>query len=291
MEFKVTDKKRTIIIDDESYGVWFKGLKDQLNDVLTASSNTACFEIPTSSEVNNCVYISANEEYIVKNIKKSPPCCISYCAFVNHLNSFDDTEISDLFLNEEVIQLLVDRKKELIKEFEFLKGKEIGYEIYLHYPSVTYKFETGYIPTYKAKKHVEGNNDGLFDYYADLDDEEETEEDRLDREAYEKEMAEKLAKIESFAKDLCGDKRLSLTKNKDQRNALAKLFFKERLDSSWSEWDIDRMVVRAINIYELEMLPNQVADLVKQNKTPKQISEELGISLAKAKKVISVIAE
>ncbi|MEF9957560.1 MAG: hypothetical protein RR677_06050 [Acinetobacter sp.] len=284
----MTDKTRSII-DDESYEVWFNELKNNLNDFLTASEATACYEISALNKIHNFLLIDDEKEDVVKNIKKSSPNCISYCAVVNYLNCFDDTEIFDIFSSSGLSKVEINKVLDgRIKVFEFLKGKEIGYEVYLHYPSVTYKLETGYIPIFKKKQGVEENNDELFDYNDELD---ETEEERLEREVYEKESEEKLAKIENFAKELSGDKRLALTKNKDQRNALAKMFFKERLGSSWNEWDIDRIVVRAINIYELEVLPKLVSDLVKQSKTPKQISDELGISLSKAKKVLAVVAE
>lgn len=284
---------KKLIVDDEGYNAWFEELKNELNNYLTASSGAVSFCISKNQVVSNCLKIDGHMNYkdITNNIKSSSPNCISYREIVNRVNDFSNTEIFDLLSRvDESSPLYTQVKKlldELIQEFNFLKLKVIGYEIYLHYLSVTYRIDTGYVSNFRLKEN-QNNEDEDEDFY-DYEDEEETEEEKLEREAYEKQMEETRKKIEIFARELSQDKRLALTKNKDQRQSFARLFFKERLDKSWDDWGIEAMVVRAVNIFELEILPNLVLSLIKENKTAKQISDELGISLAKAKKLIAAV--
>lgn len=277
------NKENILIIDDNSYEAWLESLRKELNEYLTAAKNVAAYSIQIDSNINNSVGLVYDKDDILDNIKRNAPNCISYRGVVNSVDDFLDTRFSNLVAYEEneIIKELLNNK---IQEFEFLKYKVIGYEIYLHYPSVVYKIETGYVPAFKLSESPD-----VDDY--EEDDDEETEEERLDREAYEKELEKNFERIENFAREMSQDKRLALTRNKDQRSSLAKMFFKERLDKSWDSWDIETMVVRAVNIFELEILPNLVSSLIRQEKTAKQVSDELGISLAKAKKVIAAVSE
>lgn len=277
--------QRFIIANDESYSIWRENLKAELNEYLTLSDNIACFLI--LDEIENSICLSNNKVDIISNIKKNFPNCISYRAVVNNIQDFSFTRFFNALsseMNDEVINDFITQKK---NEFDFLIDKEIGYEIYLHYQSVTYKIETGYVSAFKLSENID-----LDDLFNDLEDEneQETEEERLEREAYEREEELRYEKMETLSRELSTDKRLALTRNRDQRKTIAKMFFGERI-KEWEDWEIEQIVVRAVNIFELEILPSLVTTLINQNKTPKQISDELGISLAKAKKVIVAVDE
>jgi Trp operon repressor len=92
-----------------------------------------------------------------------------------------------------------------------------------------------------------------------------------------------------LARELSQDSRLRLAKNRDQREAAFRLFFgksSNKIDS----YEIERIAQRAIGIFEIETLPKLVQDLLNNCQSAKEISENLGISLAKVKKVIAAIS-
>lgn len=277
--------QRLMIVNEESYLVWRENLKAELNEYLTLSDNIACFLI--IEEIENSIRLFNNKVDIISNIKKNIPNCISYRVVENTIQDFSFTRFFNTLsseINDEVINDFIAQKK---NEFDFLIDKEIGYEIYLHYQSVTYKVETGYVSAFKLSDNID-----LDDLLNDFEDEseQETEEERLEREAYEREEEARYEKMESLSRELSTDKRLALTRNRDQRKTIAKMFFGERI-KELGDWEIEQIVVKSVNIFELEILPKLVTDLVKQNKTAKQISDELGISLAKARKVMVAVEE
>lgn len=280
---------KNIIIDQTSYDSWIKKLRDELAKYL--SIDTAIFSILDCKKIEPSAILSGmSVDDIQQTIKKSPPSCISYCEVVNYTNDFANTKIFNIVsITKNLDETYNDFLNIKSDEFEFLKNKIIGFKIYLHYPSVTYKIKTGYVDFFEeiTYSEIDESEDDIDTDYNDEEDEE-TEEERHEREEYEKNAKDLQYKMDALSKELSTDKRLALTRNKDQRYSLAKMYFGERL-SGWSEWDIESIVVHAVNIFQIEVLPNLVLDLIKQGKTPKQISDALGISLAKARHLIAIV--
>lgn len=105
---------------------------------------------------------------------------------------------------------------------------------------------------------------------------------------YQKEQEEKYIKIDLLARELCKERKLMIAKNADQRAIVARDFFGKRI-SGMDSWDIETLAKKAIDIFDFDELPSLVSTLKNQGKTPKQISDELGIGLAKIKRVFAIV--
>lgn len=164
------------------------------------------------------------------------------------------------------------------KIFDLLKHEIAGYKVYLSYSGQVFLLNVGMAGGFDFD-----SADAAFD--DDFDDE--LEQDSLDADAFRASFEESYQICEKYARELCFEKRLMIAKNYEQRYSVAKDFFGERI--SEITVSIDAVVKRAMNIFDLEVFPNLVKELKQQGKTPKQIADELGVSLAKAKKVFAIV--
>lgn len=170
--------------------------------------------------------------------------------------------------------------------YQQVRYKCISFRLYAFYPEqavyLDYIYRDGFLKIFDLASQE------IIDRY---DDEHESDDEFKFDAAYieesNKKLAEALADIEKYGKELSTERKIALTRNSEQRYAVAKEFFGERFSSI--KTSIDAIVKRALDIFELEVLPNLVKNLKNEQKTVKQISDELGISLAKAKKIYAIV--
>lgn len=166
-------------------------------------------------------------------------------------------------------------------------GRVHAVAIFLIYPSMTVRCDLGdffecstELPAHLKYLDSDAYDDSLTDV--------ETEEQRLENERCDREIQARAEKINDMARELSTEKKLGFARNSDQRRAVADLFFGNRL-AEFDTQEVGQIATQASDIFELEILPVMVSDLKKSGKTPKDISEELGISAAKAKKIYAVV--
>lgn len=94
--------------------------------------------------------------------------------------------------------------------------------------------------------------------------------------------------IYELACDIAKAKGWGLCRNKKERLYFSEQYVDEQ-KIEISTWDLRDAAERASAIYEVEVLPGQVAALHSEGKTAKEVAETLGCSLAKAKRIIAQI--
>lgn len=188
-------------------------------------------------------------------------------------------KLSRLIYNDEADSIFIEKIKFHEEIFDVFRYGVCGYKVYLIFSGRVFLLRLGM--------------SGLFetDMYCgedEIDDEDYNEEDELlEQQEYERSFEEARLECEKYARELSQEKRLMIARNYEQRYAVAKDFFGDRI--SEIKVSIDAVVREAVNIFELEVLPNLVKDLKEQGKTQKQVADGLGISLAKAKKIFAIV--
>lgn len=95
-----------------------------------------------------CSYLTLVKEHgLLERIKNNPPQCISYQEDYNYSQHFEQTVLYDAirfmpaeYLNKNDVEQYIELYRYI---FNITQDEVIGYTLYLHYPSVTYKYEIG----------------------------------------------------------------------------------------------------------------------------------------------------
>lgn len=105
-----------------------------------------------------CSYLTLVKEHgLLEKIKNNPPQCISYQEDYNYSQHFEQTVLYDAikFMPTEYLDKNdVEQYTELYRYiFNITQDEVIGYTLYLHYPSVTYKYEIGLQVLFSLEKN------------------------------------------------------------------------------------------------------------------------------------------
>lgn len=207
------------------------------------------------------------------------------------------------------VKLPKPKKQELLDElnkiWELFQYKNISFRVYAFYTQHNLCLQYVYISNlYRTLAYYECTEDDFLlmevvDYENALlleeeeelkqkeDEEKEAEEERLEQFEYEKRQKEHEEFIAPYIEELSNHRELGLTKNKDQRYAVTKKFFGKRFNKI--EQYSEQIARAAIDKFEFEKLPELVKNLKLQQKTEKQISDELGVALPKIKKIYAIL--
>lgn len=230
-----------------------------------------------------------NWDYLVSRLKHCKPDFVILEKVIKH-HSLEET--FGYYVWHKKIGLAVD--SDLVKKVIHLHGKVIsdylGIKAFLFFSKekICITYILGGDLTCVLKKYEKTEED--FEREAEEEDSAYFEEDEAEDLEYQKEQEERNAKIEVLARELSKERKLLLTKNREQREAVTREFFGKRM-SEIDSWDIEPIARRAIDIFDFEELPSLVSELKNQGKTQKQISDELGIGLAKIKKVFAIASQ
>lgn len=168
-------------------------------------------------------------------------------------------------------------EKSFKRAYEACKDRVVGFQIHAYFGSACVSYSVGYHGFFEV--------DPEYDPYNDDDDDEiygSNAKSEAEVEVY-------YAEIEKLAQELSLERSLGLTRNREQRMAVAKKFFGDRWVHISKNYATDWIGSRAVEIYDLDVLPRLTKELLVAGKSAKEISDELGISLAKAKKYIAVV--
>lgn len=185
-----------------------------------------------------------------------------------------------------------DKRITFIKStHERMQDKHVGIRILLFFSNskicIEYELNTciANLLTRYEKTEADLDREEKLEHEKEL--QEEADADEEDQRDYDREFKEAQEAVEKYAKELSVERKLALTRNFDQRYAVAKTFFGDRI--SEIKVSIDAVTKRALDIFEIDVLPALVKELKDAGKTSKNVSDELGISIAKAKKIYAVV--
>jgi len=269
----------------------------------------AKFEKPCSLDMEDTANITAKEEWdlFLSRLKKFNPSFV-FVEMVNVASSVADTKPWCLYnhpslgFSEERIDEL---RLELTEIWIKFARKHITFTAYLFYAEskvcIQYTYKSSLYLTLRDYERteedylIEDKKEQIRQEKKDLEAElqyerevqEEEEEENREQLEYEKQQQEHEEFIAPYIKELSQEKKLLLTKNSDQRYAVTRDFFGKRFNKI--EAYAEQIAKRAMDIFEFDVLPTLVKNLKEEQKTVKQISDELGISLAKAKKIYAIV--
>lgn len=103
------------------------------------------------------------------------------------------------------------------------------------------------------------------------------------------EMQKEFDLADSMSQELARADGWGLCRNHDQRQYFAEKLFADR-DNVY-HFHLNHAIHKAKTIFEMEVLPEKVASLHKEGKSPKEIAAETGCSQAKTKRIIASIKE
>lgn len=215
---------------------------------------------------------------IFSNFKKKKPDFISINEIANTMESFQQTNAFQCLKNT----IDKDDLAFFEDEHKFLLYKHIGYFVYIHYPAGILRYSIGLVARYEESESLEDNeeNDNFF--------EEDISEEVLKKQ--ENDFKEFNSKILSYVKIVSADSKISIIKTKKQ----CINFINQNYPNILSEnnYNVVALVAeKALDNYELELLPRYVNKLINENKSEKEISISLGISLLKVRKLIASISK
>jgi hypothetical protein len=235
---------------------------------------------------------SGQWEIFLANIKKNPPDFV-LVETIYPPAQVEHTEIY-AFLKQHREELGEDLEKYqeiLMHQFDIMHGVSISFRVLAIYSGVSvclsYTYWSPLLMMLGEHDLTQADVDAEPDEDTAIDDDWNDEPSEEEEAEYQREQEAAMALIEQYARELSLEPRLALTRNADQRIAVAKEFFGDRY--AGKEYSLDGIARRAMDIFEIDVLPGLVRSLKESGKSAKAISEELGISLAKAKKIFSIV--
>lgn len=187
---------------------------------------------------------------------------------------------------------MIPHKNYMGDAYNYLKenpNSVYGYIAYLFKGNWVFRLDIGVLVYFCNKIQKPTSSKSYADNSIDFWEEEETEEERLEREEYEREREERKREVGRLANILGANKEMGIARNTDHRVNLAIKHLKDELEGK-DEYFIQDVGNAAQYIFDTETLPNMVRRLLEDGKKPKEIADELGLTLAKAKKYIASVS-
>lgn len=196
------------------------------------------------------------------------------------------TEMHGFEIDEEIKQSLLNVFSMEINFLNNIVGKT-GYFVYLHYSNSIFRFNIGCPARFEIDLNSQWAEDEDFDGFEESEyisrTPEELEAARIESDRLSKEINDRIL---SYANEFIGNKKFSLVKNKKQCIQFMRDALGERLSNENGNV-IELIAQKALHLYEFEYLPTEVSKL--KDKDPRDIADQLGITLPKVKKLLGML--
>jgi hypothetical protein len=231
-----------------------------------------------------------DKKYILNQCELKTPDAISFVQKSIEVKHIKQTkiyaELYDLGMPEELKVSLLNVLNNEINFLNSIVGKT-GYFVYLHYSNSIFRFNIGSPARFEIDLNSPWADD---DEYDDFEETEFTSKTPEELEAARIEADRKCKALDdrilSYAEELIGNKKFALVKSKKQCIQFMSDTLGERLSNENGNV-IELIAQKALHLYEFEYLPREVAKL--KDSDPREIADQLGITLPKVKKLLGMV--
>lgn len=293
------------LINQETYDKALMEWKTELSHLLVSFKKLSIpvFEItiepsgalPLSRqfEIQEVNAIDSELHYVLGQCEIKKPDVVSFVPTKIDVKNVKQTKLHILFsgpgTNEALIRAILDNTQPEIEFLNSIFGKT-GYFVYLHYSNAIFRYSIGLATRLEKDFSSPWVDDDEFDEDYDYEEieydtrtPEELEAARIESDRQSKAQDDRIL---AYAEELITNKKFSLVKTKKQciqfmRDLLGERISNENLNV------IELVALKALHLYEFDYLPREVARL-KEN-DPRQIADELGITLQRVKKLLTMI--
>lgn len=232
-------------------------------------------------------------QYIFEQCEIKKPDVVSFVPKKIDVKNVKQTKLHILFSesgeNEALIRSILDNNQ---PEIEFLNSifGQTGYFVYLHYSNAIFRYSIGIATRLEKDFSSPWVDDDEFDEDYDYEEieydtrtPEELEAARIEADRKSKALDDRIL---AYAEELISNKKFALVKSKKQCIKFMGDVLGERLSSENA--NVRELIAQnALHLYEFEYLPREVAKL--KDNDPREIADQLGITLPKVKKLLGMI--